>query len=148
MKRTTGTTLAALVWITGLGGIALDTSCAALDCGYGGPGCGAAELEGACGGALPLGAARDVRIVFADDTGRHEASVRAIDADAAVDVTRLSMGRFRLVGLAAGSTSLVCQVDGWSGAQTFDLVVSAIDGGVADASAADAGGSCARVSAR
>lgn len=121
--------------------------CAEWECGYGGPGCSAPGLQGVCGGQLVREAPTDVRIVSFDDTGAHEARVTSVDPSERIEVTRLSMGRFRLTGHVDGATTLTMQIEGWASPQHFDLVIAAGDAGAPDASAsADAG--CASVRGR
>ncbi|MFO0682308.1 MAG: hypothetical protein U0234_09670 [Sandaracinus sp.] len=121
--------------------------CAEWECGYGGPGCSAPGLQGVCGGQLVREAPTDVRVVYFDDTGAHEARVTSVDASDAIEVAQLSMGRFRLTGHVDGATTLTMQIEGWAAPQHFDLVIAAGDAGAPDASAsADAG--CAGVRGR
>jgi hypothetical protein len=136
-----------------IGTLPFTLACHELDCGYGGPGCGASALEGVCGGILPRGVETRVRFVFGDDTGAHEANVTSCSFDAtALDLRRLTAGSFSLIGLALGPQQLACNIDGWSAPQLFPFTVSTAgevrDGSAHDASPEDAGRTCASVTGR
>lgn len=122
-------------------------ACEGCECGYGGPGCGAPMLRGACAGALVLETPTEVTITYFDDTGRHEADVTTLTSDpAALDVARVpgATGRFVLTAHREGTAMLTAEIDGWTDTQGFTL-----DGVTSprcsDATTADGGCGCAAV---
>lgn len=127
--------------------IAPSLGCDEVACGYGGPGCSAPGLRGACSGALALETPTEVTFTYFDDTGTHEARVTTVSADPAVlEATRVagSSGRFVLTAHALGPTMLTATLEGWPAAQGFALTgVSAV--GCGDATSSDGGCSCASI---
>lgn len=93
-------------------------------CGFGGPGCSASRIQGACGASVLVGRPTEIRFVFSDDAIRAgEANVTAftMDAPSPVEVTRLSRGRFVLMPSAAGPMTIRARIEGWERTQRFEI---------------------------
>lgn len=141
MRRLAPATLALLLC---LAGIAPTLGCDDVACGYGGPGCSAPGLRGACGGALALETPTEVTFTYFDDTGSHEARLTTITTDPAVlEATRVagSTGRVVLTAHALGPAALTATIEGWQSAQSFTLTgVRSV--GCGDTTLADGGCAC------
>ncbi len=114
-------------------GVNLLSSCAAFECGYGGPGCGTPGFR-ICEGPFIVGRSYSALATFFDDTGPHPAKITSSSSATPqiISVTAgATTGRLELAALARGEGRVTLQLEGWEGKSfTWAMDVSA-DGGVA-----------------
>ncbi len=98
----------------------------AWECGYGGPGCGEPRLAGLCEATLVADAPVEAMVVYHDDTGSHEATLRDLQSDTP-ELLRAEAaegpGSLLLTPLAAGEVTLTLEVEGWEAPRSWTLTI-------------------------
>lgn len=106
--------------------VMMGSGCEAWECGYGGPGCTDARLDGFCHAHLVVGEEREGAFVYSDDTNtNYEAVAISIEVDepSVLEVERVSPpnenypgegdATFRFVAKEVGEARVVVELEYW-----------------------------------